>query len=136
MNMPNSHSTVMALTRQYDLIDEEEEEHDEQIEATRLSDSDRALDGGGDEDTVQASGNRSSCALAGTATGTGTTRQAIRVAEIQDDIEIVDKEIEATMQKLSELQERRKVMVGELTNACRQNGTSVPVVPPCFVFKR
>ena len=144
-----SHSTVMALAREYELVEQREEEvHNKQIEANLASDSDRALDGG-DDDTVQASGNSNNRALAlrakeqprpksttGTAHGRSNTRKAIRVAEIEDNIEIMDKEIEATMRKLRELQENRKVLVAELTAASRENGAGVPIIPEEVSFNQ
>ena len=147
-----SHNTIMALAREYELVEQREEEvHNEQIEANLASDSDRALDGG-DDDTVQASGNSNSRALAlhgkeqshpkstctahGRACSTTCTRKAIRVAEIQDNIEIMDKEIEATMRKLRDLQENRKVLVADLMAASRENGASVPIIPEEVSFNQ
>ena len=59
-----SHSAVLALAREYELVEQREEEaHNEQVEVNQASDSDRALDGGDDE-TVQASGNSNNRTLA------------------------------------------------------------------------
>ena len=144
-----SHSAVMALAKEYELIDgrEEEEVYNEHVETNLASDSDRALDGGDDE-TIQATGNSSNRAFALRGSeqprpkstcathGHSATRKAIRVAEIQDNIEIMDKEIEATMRKFYELQEKRKVLVAELTAASRENGAGVPVIPEEVSFNQ